>query len=350
MKLQRTQNYNDFFNDIIATIEKARYDAFKSVNYNQIQQNYKIGNIIVERQNKFGWGKSIVERLSKDLKKIIDGTKGYSIQNLWNMRQFYLEYKDNKKLFKLSLSVPWSHNILIIQKIKDDKEREYYLKATDEMAWSRAVLLNQIKANAYEYQKQLPKQSNYEKALPEHLSEQANEALKSGYNLDFLGVVKPIKERELENLLISQIKDFLLELGYGFCFIGNQYKLTLNTKEYFVDLLFYHRILKCLVVIELKTVEFDPIFVGKMDIYLALVDEQLKQEDDNPSIGIILCPAKDKSEVEFALNIFHKPIGVAEYKLTKELPEKLRGKLPTAKELSDKVFDKSIEQKKNKKR
>ncbi len=223
MKLQETQNYEDFFNEVISAIEKARYEAFKSVNYSQIQQNYKIGNIIVERQNEFGWGKSIVEKLSKDLKRIIDGTKGYSSQNLWNMRQFYLEYKDNTKLFELSLSVPWSHNILIIQKIKDDTEREYYLKATEEMAWSRAVLLNQIKANAYEYQKQLPKQSNYEKALPEHLSEQANEALKSGYNLDFLGVVKPIKERELENLLVGKIKDFLLELGYGFCFIGNQY-------------------------------------------------------------------------------------------------------------------------------
>ena len=339
MKPQETQNYKVFFNEIIKTIEKARYNAFKSINYNQIHQNYTIGSIIVDRQNKFAWGKSIVERLSKDIKKIVDGTKGYSVQNLWNMRQFYLEYQNKEKLYELSFSVPWSHNILIIQKIKGDAQREYYLKATNEMAWSRAVLLNQIKANAYEYQKKLPKQSNYEKALPEHLSEQANEALKSGYNLDFLGVVKPIRERELENLLINQIKDFLLELGYGFCFIGNQYKLTLNTKEYFVDLLFYHRILKCLVIVELKTVEFEPIFAGKMDIYLALVDKQLKQEDDNPSIGIILCPSKNKSEVEFALNIFHKPIGVAEYRLTKELPEKLKGKLPTAKELSDKVFN-----------
>lgn len=338
MKLQETPDYKEFFIEIISTIERARYDAFKSVNYNQIQQNFKIGKIIVDRQNKYGWGKSIVEKLSTDLKKIIDGTKGYSAQNLWNMRQFYIEYKDKEKLFAFCLSVPWSHNILIIQKIKNDTERLYYLKATEEMAWSRAVLLNQIKANAFEYQKQLPKQSNYEKALPEHLSEQANEALKSGYNLDFLGIIKPIRERELENLLIGKIKDFLLELGYGFCFIGNQFKLTFNEREYYLDLLFYHRILKCLVVVELKSIEFDPIFAGKMDIYLELVDKQLKQKDDNPSIGIILCPSKDKKEVEFALNIFHKPIGVAEYKLTTELPEKLQGKLPTAKEISDKVF------------
>ena len=206
--------------------------------------------------------------------------------------------------------------MLIVQKIKDNDARKYYLIATKEMAWSRAVLLNQVKANAYEYYLKLPKQSNYETALPEHLSEQANEALKSGYNLDFLGITKPVKERELENLLISRIKDFLLELGYGFCFIGNQHKLTLNTKEYFVDLLYYHRILKCLVVIELKTVEFQPEFAGKMDFYLALVDKQLKQKDDNPSIGIILCPTKDDKEVEFVLNLIHKPIGVAEYMLT----------------------------------
>lgn len=332
-------NYNQFFNQILQKIEKARYQAFQSINSHNITLNYEIGKTIITEQDKHSWGKSVVEKLSIDLKKAMDGAKGYSVQSLWNMRQFYLEYKDLPELFELACNVPWMHNMLIVQKIKDNEARKYYLTATKEMAWSRAVLLNQVKANAYEYYLTLPKQSNYEKALPEHLSEQANEALKSGYNLDFLGVTKPVKERELENLLVGKIKDFLLELGYGFCFIGNQYKLILNTKEYFVDLLFYHRILKSLVVIELKTVEFQPEFAGKMDFYLALVDEQLKQKDDNPSIGIILCPTKDDKEVEFVLNLIHKPIGVAEYKLTKELPEKLKGKLPTAKELSNRVFN-----------
>lgn len=340
MELQDIQEYKIFFEEIRNIVEKARYDAFKSVNAYQIQQNFDIGHSIVKRQDEFGWGKSVVEKLSKDLNKIYDGQKGYSVQNLWYMRQFYNEYKDKQELFNMTLSVPWSHNLLIIQKIKDDNERKYYLQATEEMAWSRAVLLNQIKANAYEHQKLLPKHSNYEKALPEHLSEQANEALKSSYSLDFLGVTKPVKEKELENMLIAQIRDFLLELGYGFCFIGNQYKLKLNDNNYKLDLLFYHRILKCLVVIELKTVEFKPEFAGKMDYYLALVDKQLKQEDDNPSIGIILCPTKNNDEVEFALNVFHKPIGVAEYVLTHEIPEKLSGKMPTAKELNEQIMKK----------
>ncbi|MEO1655412.1 MAG: DUF1016 domain-containing protein [Bacteroidota bacterium] len=163
--------------------------------------------------------------------------------------------------------------------------------------------------------------------------EQADEALKSEYNLDFLGISKPVLERELENRLIESIRDFLMELGYGFCFIGNQYRLKLNQKEYFIDLLFYHRILKCLVAIELKTVEFEPEFAGKMNFYLELIDEQLKQEDDNATIGIILCPEKDHLEVEYALRSNNKPIGVSEYKLTHKLPKNLEGKIPNEKEL-----------------
>lgn len=178
-----------------------------------------------------------------------------------------------------------------------------------------------------------PKQSNFESALPVHLSEQANEAMKSEYNLDFLGITKPVLERELENKLVENIRDLLLELGYGFSFIGNQYRLKLNQKEYYVDLLFYHRILKCLVAIELKTVEFKPEFAGKMNFYLELLDEQEKQVDDNPSIGIILCPVKDNIEVEYSLRTSSKPIGVSEYKLTHTLPDKLKGKLPNEKEL-----------------
>jgi predicted nuclease of restriction endonuclease-like (RecB) superfamily len=249
------------------------------------------------------------------------------------MRQFYLEYKNEPELLELALKIPWGQNMLIISQIKDKTERKYYLQATDQLGWSRAVLLNQIKANAYQHHLIEKKMSNFEKALPIHLSEQANEALKSEYNLDFLGITKPILEKELENKLIENIRDLLLELGYGFSFIGNQYRLKLNQKEYAIDLLFYHRILKCLVAIELKTVEFEPEFAGKMNFYLELLDEQEKQPDDNPSIGIILCPVKDNIEVEYALRTSNKPIGVAEYKLTNKLPEKLKGKVPDSKEL-----------------
>jgi len=326
-------NYNAFITEIINIINSARYDAFKSINKHHIGLNFEIGNQIVINQEKFGWGKSIVNSMSNDINKKIDGIKGYSPQNLWKMRQFYLEYKDKNDLLKMALNIPWGQNMLIVHKIKDNLEKKYYLKSTEKMAWSRSVLLNQIKAKAYERHQLNPKQSNFENALPVHLSEQANEAMKSKYNLDFLGITKPILERELENRLVENIRDLLLELGYGFTFIGNQYRLKLNQKEYFIDLLFYHRFLKCLVAIELKTVEFEPEFAGKMNFYLELLDEQEKQPDDNPSIGIILCPTKDNIEVEYSLRSSSKPIGVSEYKLTHELPDKLKGKVPTAKEL-----------------
>ena len=330
--MNKLSEYNNFFTEIINTINSARYQAFKSLNKFHIGQNFEIGRIIVENQEKNKWGQSIIDTLSRDINKLIDGVTGYSPQNLWRMRQFYLEYKNEPELFELAMKIPWGQNMLIIHQLKDKNKRRYYLQATDQLGWSRAVLLNQIKANAYQHYSNINKTSNFEKALPAHLSEQANEALKSEYNLDFLGITKPILEKELENRLVQNIRDLLLELGYGFSFIGNQYRLKLNQKEYFIDLLFYHRILKCLIAIELKTVEFEPEFAGKMNFYLELLDEQEKQSDDNPSIGIILCPMKDNLEVEFALRTSNKPIGVSEYKLTSRLPENLKGKVPTSKE------------------
>ncbi len=325
--------YKRFFQDVLDTINNAKYEAFKAVNKLHIGQNFEIGKLIVQNQEKNNWGKSIVDTLSKDINRVIDGAKGYSPQNLWRMRQFYLEYKDQPELLKLTLKIPWGQNLLVLHKIKNKAEKKYYLTATDKLAWSRAVLLNQIKAEAYNRYLIDKKANNFEKTLPINLSEQANEALKSEYSLDFLGITKPVLERELENRLVENIRDLLLELGYGFSFIGNQYRLKLNQKEYFIDLLFYNRIMKCLVAIELKTVEFEPEFAGKMNFYLELLDEQEKLPDDNPSIGIILCPVKDNIEVEFALRPSNKPIGVSEYSLTNKLPKQLKGKVPTSKEL-----------------
>lgn len=325
--------YNDFFHEVIDTINTTKYEVYKSLNKFHIGQNFELGKIIVKNQNKHNWGKSIVDALSKDMNKQIDGVKGYSPQNLWRMRQFYLEYKEEPELLNLTLKIPWGQNLLILHKIKDKTEKEYYLTATDKLGWSRAVLLNQIKANAYQYHLLNNKTTNFEKTLPIHFAEQANEALKSEYNLDFLGITKPVLERELENKLVANIRDLLLELGYGFSFIGNQFKLKLNHKEYLIDLLFYNRILKCLVAIELKTAEFVPEFAGKMNFYLELLDAQEKLPEDNPSIGIILCLEKDNIEVEFALRPSNKPIGISEYRLTNELPKKLIGKVPSSEEL-----------------
>jgi len=318
------KQYDSFFNEIIQAINSARYEAYKSLNKHHIGLNFEIGKLIVKNQEVNNWGKSIVDTLSKDINKQIDGIKGYSPQNLWRMRQFFLEYKEDLELFELATKIPWGQNLLIMHQIKDRQERKYYLTATDKLAWSRSVLLNQIKAN---------------------------EALKSEYNLDFLGISNPILERELENRLVENIRDLLLELGYGFSFIGNQYRLKLNEKEYFIDLLFYHRFLKCLVAIELKTVEFEPEFAGKMNFYLELLDEQEKQPEDNPSIGIILCPTKDNIEVEYTLRTNTKPIGISEYRLTHELPKKLKGKVPSSKELKQmltKAIHNAGEESKNK--
>ena len=335
MKPKEIESYKALFDKIIEAISVARMKSYRTLTKYQLSLNFEIGRLIVESQKKHGWGKQIVEDLSKDINRVIDGVKGFSPQNLWKMRQFHLEYKDNQELKELAFQIPWGQNILIFQKIKDDKARGYYLKATIEMAWSRAVLLNQIKANAYEYHMLKPKSNNFERALPTHLKEQAVEALKSEYNLEFLGITKPVSERELENRLIKNVQKLLMELGYGFCFIGNQYRLKLRDKEYYIDLLFYHRILKCLIAVDLKIVEFEPEFAGKMNFYLEVLDDTVKTDDDNPSIGIILCPEKDDIEVEYALRSSNKPIGVSEYRLTQELPEKLKGKLPTKEEIKE---------------
>ncbi len=340
MKKIEPQKYKSFFEDVVNAINSERFNAFKAINKHHIALNFAIGELIVKNQELHGWGKSVVEQLANDLKRIMNGSTGYSPHNLWRMRQFYLEYKDDSELLELALQVPWGQNILILQKAEEKNEKKYYLNGTVQFRWSRAVLLNQIKSEAFRRQVLEDKQSNFDKTLPVHLSEQANESLRSEYNLDFLGINEPILERDLENRLVANIRDLIMELGYGFCFIGNQYRLQLNLKEYFVDLLFYHRILKCLVAIELKVTEFQPEFAGKMNFYLELLDEQIKQEDDNPSIGIILCPEKDGVEVEYALRTSSKPIGVSEYRLTAELPENLKGKIPTSKEFYE-VLDKA---------
>jgi len=326
-------SYKKLFDEVIEVIGKTRIKAYKSLTQHQLALNFEIGKLIVKSQKDQGWGKSIVDDLSKDINKVVAGVTGYSPQNLWRMRQFYLEYKGKPELLKLALQIPWSQNLLIISKVSEEEQRRYYLESTIKMGWSRAVLLNQIKANAYEHHISNTKQNNFEITLPANLSEQATEALKSEYNLDFLGITKPISERELENQLIENIRDLLMELGYGFCFIGNQYRIRLKEKEYFLDLLFYHRILKCLVAVDLKVVGFEPEFAGKMNFYLEVLDDTVKENDDNPSIGIILCPEKDDIEVEYALRASNKPIGVAEYKLTHQLPEKLKGKIPTKEEI-----------------
>jgi len=329
----RDRRYIQFLEHVLEKIQLARIDAAQKINQATIELYYDIGRMIVEKQTEYGWGNSVVEQLSKDLSEITNITISFSERNLWLMKQLYVEYEKFPDLHNYIFKVPWGQNIVILQKIKDITAREYYLQATIGHAWGRTVLINQIKARAYEYQLENPKQNNFKQTLPVHRYEQADNAMKSVYNLEFLGINKPIHERKMEKRMVEKIKKLIMELGYGFTFIGNQYKLKGNAKDYFIDLLFYHRSLRCLVAIELKAGEFKAEYAGKLNLYLNLLDQQVKLPDENSSIGIILCAEKDSFEVEFSLKDLNKPIGVAEYQLTKELPDKLKGKLPSAFEL-----------------
>lgn len=238
---------------------------------------------------------------------------------------------------QLVAQVPWGQHLLILNKLTAPAARLYYVRATAQLGWSRSVLLNQIKARAYERAVKEKKTHNFAVALPEHFAEQADEMMKSRYSLEFLGISRPMKERELEGRLIERLQHFILELGYGFCFVGRQYRLALGRKEYFVDLLFYHRFLKALVAFDLKIGSFEPEHAGKMDFYLNLLNEKERAPGDQPSIGIILCAEKDDIEVEFALKTKNNPIGVAEYQLQAKLPAEFKGRLPTGKQLADAV-------------
>ncbi len=341
--------YNEFLSDVATAVQQHRVQAIQSVQTISNQLYWNIGELIIKKQMEFGWGKSVILLLSRDLPQLIGEGVSWSPRNLQFMKQLVAEYSNvnqaasqleipNVKqpvshleyVKQLVLRVPWRHNILILQKVKDENARIFYLEQAIKNKYSSAVLLHQIKANAYEYYLSKPTQHNFEKALPEHFQEQARESIKSVYSLDFLDINKPVTERALENTMVENVKRLMLELGYGFCFIGNQYRLSLGEKDYYIDLLFYHRILKCLVAVELKVVEFEPEFVGKLDFYLQLMDEQLKQLDDQPSIGILLVPDKNHLEVEYTLRNANNPIGVAEYYLSKQLPKELIGKLPTS--------------------
>lgn len=330
--------YVALLSDIKKRLISARIKTARSVNKELIHLYWKIGKSIAEKQAQNNWGDGVVEKLSADLRKEFHNTFGLSVQNLWYMRKIYLEYKDKPILQQLVGELPWGHNILILSNVKDTKAREYYLRASTEMGWSRNVLLNQIKADAYRLSLKT-KQHNFEKALPVHLAEQADESLKSVYNLDFLGVTRPILERDLEKRIVEKIKHFILELGSGFSFIGNQYRLELQGNEYFVDLLFFNRKLKCLVAVELKTGEFKPEYAGKMDFYLHLLNDKVRFKDENPSIGIILCAQKKNIVVEYALRSTRNPVGVAEYKLTRKLPVGLKKYLPSEKDLIAQVSE-----------
>jgi len=330
-------DYKSFLYEIKQKIYSAKSKAILSANKLMIELYFEIGKEIVNKQKSLGWGKSVVEQMSNDLIGEFGEKSGYSTQNLWYMRQFYLVYKDDSNLQRLVGEIPWGSNILIFSKCKNALEQEYYIKNTAEFGWNRNVLMHHIKTNLFNRDRLENKINNFELTLPNELSELAIDIVKSEYNLEFLEVAKDVHEREVENSLIENIKKFLLELGYGFSFVGNQYKLQLGENEYFIDLLFFHRKLNSLVAVELKVGKFKPEYAGKMNFYLNILNENVKMPHENPAIGIILCTDKDGLEVEYALQNVVQSMGVSTYTLREKLPEEFKNILPSREEIEEKL-------------
>ena len=335
--LGKPQDYLGLLSEIKERIRSAQYEALKAVNKELVGLYWDIGRMIVERQDVEGWGKAVVEQLAADLRMEFPGVGGFSASNLWRMKAFFEAYTGLEKLAPLVREIGWSHNLAILERCKDALEREFYLRMTRKFGWSKNVLIHQIDNQSYE--KSLLGQTNFDQALTPELRAQAKLAVKDEYTFDFLELGEEHSERELERALIARIEDFLRAMGGMFAFMGSQYRLEVDGKEFFINLLLFHRRLRCLVAIELKVGEFLPEFVGKMQFYLAALDRQVRQEDENPSIGIILCKEKSRTIVEYALHDARKPIGVATYEITKTLPKALKGQLPSPKDIAHLLED-----------
>ena len=330
-KFPLPSDYVRVLNAIKTRIRAAQYEALKVVNRQQIDLYRDIGHIIVEQQQEKGWGKSVVERLGQDLRQEFPGMSGFSARNIWYMRKFYLCYLGNPKLQPMVAEIGWSHNLIILDKCRDDQGREFYIRMTRNYGWTKNVLAMRIQDQTYE--KTLLGQTNFDKTLPEPIKNQAKLAVRDEYTFDFLELGEEHNERELERAIIARIEHFLREMGGMFAFMGSQYRLEIEGEEYFIDLLLYHRLLKCLVAVELKISDFKPEYVGKMQFYLAAIDDYVRVSDENPSIGMILCREKKRTIVEYALKESNKPIGVAAYRIVRRLPLELKGKLPEPKQI-----------------
>lgn len=327
--------YQQLFNDIKQRVREAQYKALQSVNHEQIQLYFELGRLIVERQQLHGWGKKIVESLAKDLQTEFAGMAGFSVQNLWYMRQFYIEYSQSELLQPLVGEISWSKHLLIMARCKNEDERLFYIVQTRRNDWTKQVLIHQIEGRSY--QRTITSQQNFGETLPDVQLKLAVLALKDEYTFDFLELANQHSEYELEQALLANIRKFLIEMGGNFTFIGNQYRLELEGQEFFVDLLLFHRELQCLVAIELKIDEFKPEFAGKMNFYLSILNDRIRKSHEKPSIGIIICKAKQRTFVEFALRDVNKPIGVATYTLTPTLPQELSRFFPTNEQLIERV-------------
>jgi predicted nuclease of restriction endonuclease-like (RecB) superfamily len=278
--------YKTFLKEIKERIHKAQYDAFKSVNKELINLYWDIGKSIVAKQEKLGWGKSIVETLARYLQKEFPGIQGFSSANLWRMRNFYITYQENGKLAPLVREISWTKNVIIMERCKDDIRREFYIKTTRKFGWTKDVLINQLEAGAFE--RYMANRTNFDKTVPEKYRHQAKLAVKDEYSFDFLELGEEHSEKVLELALLENVRKFLIEMGGYFTFVGNQYRLEIDGQEFFVDLLLYHRHLRCLVAIELKVGAFKPEYAGKMQFYLSALNDRAKLPDEAESGTVLI--------------------------------------------------------------
>ena len=348
--------YGQLLGRIKARIREARVRASLAANRELIALYWEIGKLIVERQKGEGWGTAVIDQLSRDIRHEFPDIKGFSPRNIWRMRMLYVAYTeeisilpqpvaeiDGENLPQLAAELPWGHNCLLIEKIEDLSARLWYMRQTVEHGWSRNILDFHIAQGDYERKGKAV--TNFSRTLPEPQSDLAQGVLKDPYLFDFLGLTDDIREREMENAILQHLREFLIELGSGFAFVGNQYRLSIGDDDYYIDLLFYHLKLRCYFVIDLKTRPFAAEDAGKMNFYLNAVDDLLRHPDDKPSVGLVLCREKQGSNrmvLEYALRGLAKPIGVSEYQLTRALPEDLKPSLPTVEEIEREIAQSSL--------
>lgn len=331
LKMKKDQEYLSLLENAKKYITEARVHIVKTINQQMIVVYWLIGKDILARQAKAGWGAKVIDTLSQDLKMAFPKMKGTSSRNLKYMRKFAEEYPDFEIVQQSVAQISWGHNIVLLNKFKDNPLRLWYVQKVLENGWTRDVMVHQIEAKLHEKVGTLP--NNFKAHLPSTESEAILHLFKDEYIFDFIAGDEKKPERSLENELVQNITDFLLALGKGFAFVGKQYHLEVGGQDFYLDLLFYHFKLKRFVVVELKIDEFKPEYAGKLNFYLSAVDDLLKQAEDQESIGLLLCKSKNDVIVEYALRTLDRPMGVASYQLNQQLPENIKDSLPTKEEL-----------------
>lgn len=348
--IKTDKEYQQWLIELKQRIRQSQIKAALRVNTELLELYWSIGSDIVRKQSISNWGDSVIEQLSADLRIAFPEMKGFSARNLWYMKKWFLFYSGNEiklhqlgaefqqqKLPQLVAEIPWRHHTEIITKCKSVDEALFYLRKTKQEGWSRAILIHFIEIDLFHAQGKSI--SNFSSTLPPLQSELAQETLKDPYNFDFLMLTDGYKEKELEKALTDNLTRFLLELGTGFAFAGHQVPIQVGKSTYYIDMLFYHFRMKCFIVVELKTVKFEPEFAGKLNFYVTAVDRQLRRQDDNPTIGLLICKDKEDVVAEYTLADIHKPLGVSAYDLRNILPEEFKSSLPTIEEIERNMKD-----------